>query len=756
MSRAAIACAAIAALGLALLAGCRAGAQEAAVESLAPNPSFEEGAAGQPAEWGFYSWQDSRGWWADDQAHSGSRSLGLEGLNGGWSTVVPVEPGGVYSLSLYYRAEGGPSRITCFVRYPVGEREMESLLYRPVVTVPHDRRGEFVAGEWVGGADERGWVRADVGDFIAPEGEQAVSLLIKLVTEVPGCRAWIDDVIVVGRKPREIEDTARVLRQFPGGVLWTDSENRKILPDRDLPTGEPLQAIELSAALGEYESFQVAVTPTGGARNVAFTWGDLAGPATLSGEHLHCRLIETVDIQRPMGPYGHKGLNPDPLTERLPVDIPAGHNQGFWFTLHVPRDQEPGDYEGQVALTAAGDEVCAVPLRLHVHDFLIPERPTIDVRSGFRFGIVLERESGDPDMVLARYYQDFYDHRSRCAPGVVPKPQVQGDSVTVDLEEYLEHLAFMRDELGARRFDLPALWIGHGGEHIMPRDAQWQGIPIFANDALTQLNPQFERPFRDWITKLCTALRDADLFQEPTVRFIDEPRLNHEPTRNGIRALSELLLNVEPELRIAQTVSAPAAELLDVTHVWILHTDSWDRAVPKIEAARADGDRILVYNNAVNYPDHRPIRVRLWPWLLRKYAVDGTYSWWGTVCWRGEVEDPWTAGVGSSGVLLYPPRAPDEPTPIDSIRWELFREGLEDYEYMALADDLARQLEDAGRADAAAVGREALDAALSLVERWPSVRGANDEPYTLDVRAVDEARDGLAAAIVSMKQALGK
>ncbi len=738
------------------MAGCPVGAQEVEIESAVPNASFEGGAGDEPADWSFYSWQDSRGWWDDAHAHSGTRSLGLQGLNGGWSTAVPVEPGTVYSLSFFYRAENGPSRAVVYVRHPVGDRNPEVLLYRPVVTVPHDQRGDFIDGEWVGGADEQGWVRAEVGDVIAPEGVDALSLLIKLTGDNADARLWLDDITATAAPRREVADTARVLREFPGGVLWTDSENAKLLPDRDVPGGEPLAAIEISAARGEFESFQVAVTPDTGAQEVDFVWGDLAGPETLPRDALWVRRVECVDIQRPFGPYGHKGLNPDPLTDVLPADIPGGFNQGFWFTLQVPGDQAPGDYEGELTLAAGGRDVASVPLRLHVYDFAIPERPTLNVRSSLRASIVLDREDGDPDDILARYYADIYEHRSRCAPGVAPTVLVQGDTVELDAEEYIDHLAFMREELGARRFDVPSLWIGHRGDHVMPPDAQWRGIPIFANEELTQLNPEFERPFRDYITKLVAALKQADLFLEPAVRFIDEPRLDDERTRNGIRALSELLLDIEPELRIAHTVGAPHPELLDITHVWILHTDGWGRALAQIEAARADGDEILVYNNAVNYPDHRPLRVRLWPWLLRKYRVDGTYSWWGTVCWRGAVEDPWTAGEGNSGVLLYPPRTPDEPTPIDSIRWELFREGLEDYEYIALADELAQKLEDAGNAEAASIGRDTVDEALSLVERWPSVRGANDEPYTLDVQAVDDARSALATAIEQMQEALGE
>ena len=107
-------------------------------------------------------------------------------------------------------------------------------------------------------------------------------------------------------------------------------------------------------------------------------------------------------------------------------------------------------------------------------------------------------------------------------------------------------------------------------------------------------------------------------------------------------------------------------------------------------------------------------------------------------------------------MLLYPPRSPDEHGPISSVRWELFREGLEDYEYMRLADGLVGKLQRAGNTAAAERGRSAVAAALQLVQRWPNVRAANDEPYTLDVAAVAAARERLADAIEDMMRSTSR
>jgi hypothetical protein len=717
--------------------------------SLAPNAGFEEGAGDRPAAWSFYSWKDSAGWWDNQFAHSGKKSLGLRGPDGGWSANLPVELGKTYSVKLHYRAEGGPSRVTLFVRGVKGPRDLENMVYKPVPTLPPDKKGRFVDGAFVGGADENGWVLFDGGEFVPSQGIDTVNLLLKLTSQQTDVKVWLDDVVVAAVAPRTVPDTARLLRDLPGGTVWTDSENAKLLPDRQPPAGNPLPALKIAAAQGEYESFQVAVTPRVAWGAVNWDWAPLSGPGALTATTLRCRRVETINIEKTMGPHGHRGLNPDPLTDRLPCDVLAGTNQSFWFTAAVPLGQAPGTYATELALSVGGKEVCRVPLKLRVRGFALPRRPSLDVRSAFRYNLALARESGNPEDVLKRYYRDFHAHRTRCSPGVLVRPKLVGDNVVVDLEEYVRHLKFMRDELGADRVDLPALWIGHT-DHTLPADAQWLGRPIFANAELTALSPAFEQPFRAYLAQLVKRLKDEGLFRDPSVRFFDEPNLDHEPTVNALRTLSKLLLEVEPALTVANTATYPHPRLIDLCKLWVLHTDAWYPNLQHLETARRAGCRISVYNNAVNYPEHNPLRVRLWPWLLRKYQVDGTYSWWGTVCWRGEVENPWTCGVGSSGVLLYPPRSPEEHGPIDSVRWELFREGLEDYEYLRLADELAGKLEAAGDGVLAKQGRDAVAAALALVEKWPNVQAANDEPYTLDVTQVAEARERLAEAIEGM------
>lgn len=711
-----------------------------------PNFSVEQAEDGQPAGWKFSSWKESQGEWNDEFCFEGEKSLKLSGMNGGWNTQIPVDGKRVYQLSFRYRSVGGPSTIVAYVRDLAAEKEKRVLLYHTEPAVPASTRSRFVDGQYVEGADENGWVHFDAGSFVSREEMGPASLLVKLVSENPEATAWLDAFEIKVLPQREVPDTARILTRVEGATIWQESENRKIFPDTDLPSEKTKGPVKMDLAQGEYASFQIAVTPDVKWTRVDWKWEDFSA-ADLS---MRCRRVESIPIDHVHGPFGTSGLTPDPLTEKLPCDIAAGTHQAFWFTVFAPIGHEPGRYRNSLILSSGDGEICRVPVEILVRDFSLPQQPSIDVHSGFRASLVRRAESGDMDDVIKRYYRSYFEHRTRCAPAVSVGVRVAGEKVEVDAAKFIEHLKFINDSYGARPFFLPSLWISHEG-HKMPADAKWKGLTIFANAELTKLEPEFESRFTDYMRQLVSATKAADLFHDPIVRFIDEPDLNDTTTIHGIHTIASLLTKIDPAITVSLTATRPQPELTDVIRSWTLHTDAWDRNLPLIAAAREKGCRISVYNNGVNYPENDPIRIRLWPWLLKKYDVDGSNSWWGTVCWRGDVEKPWTSGKTTSGVLLYPPRDDTEHGPIESVRWELFRQGLQDYEYLHLAEKLAGDLEAEGKGDRARVGREAIQEALSLVERWPRVRPANDQPYTLDVTRLDAARTALADAIEAMK-----
>ncbi|MEW5900697.1 MAG: DUF4091 domain-containing protein, partial [Acidobacteriota bacterium] len=119
--------------------------------------------------------------------------------------------------------------------------------------------------------------------------------------------------------------------------------------------------------------------------------------------------------------------------------------------------------------------------------------------------------------------------------------------------------------------------------------------------------------------------------------------------------------------------------------------------------------------------DHPAVNLRLWLWMSYKYNLKGILVWranyWSspTVFPGRLTQNPWadpmsyTVGYGTpygqvnywgngDGRFLYPPnKDPNRDKakylcgPINSLRWEILREGVEDYEYFWLLEKAVRE-----------------------------------------------------------------
>ena len=82
--------------------------------------------------------------------------------------------------------------------------------------------------------------------------------------------------------------------------------------------------------------------------------------------------------------------------------------------------------------------------------------------------------------------------------------------------------------------------------------------------------------------------------------------------------------------------------------------------------------------------------------------------------------------------------------PVESIRWEMLRDGIEDYEYLALLERLLD--EKAGELSA-----ERVDGFAQLLV-VPEAISASISEFTRDPAPIDERRRQLAAAIASLSR----
>lgn len=145
--------------------------------------------------------------------------------------------------------------------------------------------------------------------------------------------------------------------------------------------------------------------------------------------------------------------------------------------------------------------------------------------------------------------------------------------------------------------------------------------------------------------------------------------------------------------------------------------------------------------------DYPALDCRVWPWMTWKHDLDGMLYWSAT---HWSLNDPWRTGEtfhdsNGDGSLLYPG---NDGNPVDSIRWECLRDGLEDYEVFCLLEAGARELEQAGREPGLAARARALCAIDgNVVRSW--------KDYNPDPQALLAARAAMSDTLEAIVAALG-
>jgi hypothetical protein len=478
--------------------------------------------------------------------------------------------------------------------------------------------------------------------------------------------------------------------------------------------------VEIFAARGETESFQVVVTATGGnLRNVSAQMSPLKGLGEASLPADNITLYREVFIPvRYSSPQATEppGLIADPLvpfvnpyTEaRVPeprwrdkgmegarfgamgFDLWQDRHQPLWVDVQVPKDAAAGVYNGTFSVRAQNTERATIPVRVTVWDFTLPDGPTHENHFG-NFSYV------------ARYYK---------------------------LDENSERYRTLEDRyiasMAAHRLNPPL------PRRLLPRVAE-DGAALFDEDTDRQITEFVERyhvtnidvpraPFRDMLT---TGRNKATRYYQSWYAYLqkkgwadraylymlDEP--NTKEAYEEVRQLGALVHEGAPKLR-RLVVEQPYTQNPD----WGTLDEAVDIWCPlfafleetSIQRVQSEGDAVWSYTALVQRaPSYEPgyekvrgenppywqidfpvLSYRIAPWLNRRYGVTGLL-YWTTVCWSSPQRNPWDSpgfrlNFNGEGMLFYPGEDAGIDGPITTIRLKNLRDGMEDYEYFVLLE----------------------------------------------------------------------
>ena len=509
------------------------------------------------------------------------------------------------------------------------------------------------------------------------------------------------------------------------GVWWCEG-GWKVGRERALPNpprGKP-EPVGVSAARGEFEPVQVILRAARDSQLLSVEvsplrkrWGRAAPIEVRIDE------VAYVQVTHPTDSTGQPGWYPDPLPPLpWPLALSAGKNQPLWLTFHVGRDAQPGDYRGELKLKTSRGEV-KVPLQVHVYDFALPEETHLRSALGLGTPGINQyhglKQPGDKEAVYEKYLSNFAAHRI--------SPYSFYDYAPIDIR-FIGEGTNKQAQVDFSRFDRAAAqWLDGAHFSTFQLPLRGMGGGTYYSRSLGELEgfqegtPEFARLFQSYLSQIETHLEQRGWLPKAFSYWFDEPApKDFEFVVEGMKRLKQAAPGIQRMLTVE-----PQPSLLGQVDIWCGLTPKWTPEV--VHERRQSGEQVWWYiccgpkaPYVTEFIDHPGTELRLWPWQSWQYGVQGILIW-ETTYWTSptafpppKLQDPWAdpmsyvSGYGEKpgtigywgngdGRFLYPPRRdpaagqlPCLDAPVNSIRWENLRDGMEDYEYFWLLREASR------------------------------------------------------------------
>ena len=491
----------------------------------------------------------------------------------------------------------------------------------------------------------------------------------------------------------------------PELYVWATSGMERINP-----TAQPgsLSDISLYAARGEYEPFQIGIRASQSSlTNVNVSVSDLTSlsnqiipKSNISLYREHYVYVKNPSpnlggMNQPLGSGWYAdGLIPfvDPATGRdlvganldaAPFRIDANQNQPIWVDIFVPRNTPTGEYSG--TFTIASDQGTRNgKIILRVWDFELPIKPSLN--SVFLFNTDQTKEASI----------EFLKHKLN--------PQFNGRS-DPGLERELI------DQWGLKSVGLRGFW--SGAERGKPSMGPAPSVAALQAEA---------------------ALHQPDLFKFVySADEIDGYTNLYEPMKEWSRAIHQAgAYNL--------VVMAPVPELYDdgsgtgrsAVDIWVVLPKMYEQSADSIAQVLRKGDQVWSYNSLVqdNYSpkwqiDFAPINFRIQPGFLSQNLGLTGLLYWQVDRWT---QEPWNdvntffdrfdnnRPYPGDGMLVYPGEQVGVRGVVPSMRLKWLREGIEDYEYVAILKQMGE-------------GEQALKMIQAVARNW---QNWSQDPQQLD------------------------
>jgi hypothetical protein len=416
------------------------------------------------------------------------------------------------------------------------------------------------------------------------------------------------------------------------------------------------------------------------------------------------------------------GLVPDPLFEDTTIHLGPNETQSFWISLEISKDVTPGSHDVQVHLNVNATPVELV-VPIDVAPVVLEPRRDFPVTHWFRVEAIWDYyQTGtweDPRLwqLLEAYLRNYAQHGNDTVivPAIFDRRELfkrpsQALIVTSNQPgeyqfewKYVQRFVDLAKKCGIDKFEWPHFWLYWGAEHPAH-------VYTFIDGNATLLWPETTKArdevfitfLKQFLPEFHAFLKKNEILDRSYFHLSDEPQGDEKHLAN-YRANRQVLRDLAPWMKVMDALSDIRYGREGLT----------DMPIPLVDSAQAFIDEKIphwVYFCCLprgkwlnRFMDTPLSEIGMSGSVFYKLNARG-FLHWGYNYWHfmesENITDPFTMATGGAWpniphgdpFVVYP----GKDGPLDSIRWEVFAESLQDY---AILQQLKVARDDAGLAE---------------------------------------------------------
>lgn len=402
---------------------------------------------------------------------------------------------------------------------------------------------------------------------------------------------------------------------------------------------------------------------------------------------------------------GHiPGYVPDPLFDESEAVLLSGENAGFWFTVNVSGDCRPGRKSIIVAVYGESRKIREMKVSLTVHPLLIKARKNFPVVQWFYNDAIIDWYKCAPFdarywKTIKPYMENLPEHGQDTIYVPIFTPPLDGvkrptqllgvqakgsGKYRFDWKDVRRYVNFAK-MCGIKHFEWTHFFTQWGAANAI-RVYERQGIEekLLWKPQTAATSPTYKMFLKQLMPQFKHFLDAEKILERSFFHVSDEPHgLEH---RESYKKARGMLKEVAPWMKTMDALSDiefGRQKLTDMPVPSIAVTKQFaEEGIPSFTYFCC-GPRGRYLNRLIDTP---LIKIRMSGWLFYKFKRLGFLHWGYNYWYKSQTRqliDPyaetggqnWPSWPHGDPFVVYP----GENGPVDSIRWEIFAESLQDY-----------------------------------------------------------------------------